>query len=59
MIEDRIKEFVATMQILETGMLGVFVSLDLFLFYVFWEAMLIRCTSSSEFWAGRTGSTPR
>src|SRR5262245_37563841 len=40
-IEDRVKEFVATMLILETGMLGVFVSLDLFLFYVFWEAMLI------------------
>src|SRR2546427_4043 len=40
-IEDRWKEFVVTMLILETGMLGVFVSLDLFLFYVFWEAMLI------------------
>src|SRR6184192_2637745 len=40
-IEDRVKEFVATMLILETGMLGVFVALDLFLFYVFWEAMLI------------------
>src|SRR5216117_738870 len=40
-IEDRWKEFVVTMLILETGMVGVFVSLDLFLFYVFWEAMLI------------------
>src|SRR5213594_4283607 len=38
-IEDRWKEFVVTMLILETGMVGVFVSLDLFLFYVFWEAM--------------------
>ncbi|HEU5322284.1 MAG TPA: hypothetical protein VFX28_15880, partial [Methylomirabilota bacterium] len=36
-IEDRTKEFVMTMLLLETGMVGVFVSLDLFLFYVFWE----------------------
>ena len=34
-IEERTKEFVITLLILETGMLGVFVSLDLFLFYVF------------------------
>src|SRR4029450_452622 len=29
------------MLLLEAGMIGVFVSLDLFLFYIFWEAMLI------------------
>ena len=29
------------MLVLETAMMGVFVSLDLFLFYVFWDAMLI------------------
>src|SRR3989440_4991 len=40
-IEDRVKEFVATMLVLETGMLGVFVRLDLFLLYLFWEAVLI------------------
>jgi NADH-quinone oxidoreductase subunit M len=40
-IESRLKEFVIVMLLLETGMLGVFVSLDLFLFYIFWEAMLI------------------
>ena len=34
-IADRTKEFVITVLVLETGMLGVFVSLDLFLFYVF------------------------
>jgi len=31
------QEFVITLLVLETGMIGVFVSLDLFLFYVFWE----------------------
>src|SRR5258705_12385533 len=51
-VEDRIKEFVATMLILETGMLGVFVSLDLFLFYVFWEAMLIPMYFIIGVWGG-------
>src|SRR5438094_647581 len=51
-IEDRVKEFVATMLILETGMLGVFVSLDLFLFYVFWEAMLIPMYFVIGVWGG-------
>jgi NADH-quinone oxidoreductase subunit M len=40
-IESRWKEFAVTMLLLETGMVGVFVALDLFLFYVFWEAMLV------------------
>ena len=40
-IKDRIKEYMIAMLILQTGMLGVFISLDLFLFYVFWELMLI------------------
>ncbi len=40
-IERKVKEFSIFMLLLETGMLGVFVSLDLFLFYVFWDAMLI------------------
>ena len=35
------KEFFMLMLLLETAMLGVFVSLDMFLFYVFWEATLI------------------
>jgi NADH-quinone oxidoreductase subunit M len=37
----RVKEFVVFMLLLEAGMIGVFVALDLFFFYVFWEAMLI------------------
>ncbi len=40
-IETRVREFVVFMLLLEAGMIGVFVALDLFLFYVFWEAMLI------------------
>jgi NADH-quinone oxidoreductase subunit M len=40
-IHDRVKEFFALMLLLETAMIGVFVSLDLFLFYFFWEATLI------------------
>src|SRR5258706_14850821 len=36
-IELRIKEYFFFFLLLETAMLGVFVSLDLFLFYVFWE----------------------
>ena len=40
-IQKRVKEFLICLLLLETGMIGVFVSLDLFLFYVFWEVMLI------------------
>ncbi len=40
------------MLLLETGMLGVFVSLDLFLFFVFWEAMLIPMYLIIGVWGG-------
>jgi NADH-quinone oxidoreductase subunit M len=40
-IDKRVREFVVFMLLLEAGMIGVFAALDLFLFYVFWEAMLI------------------
>ncbi len=40
-INDRVKEFFILMLVLETAMIGVFVALDLFLFYFFWEATLI------------------
>src|SRR4051794_29640510 len=40
-IHERVKEFFILMLLLETAMIGVFVSLDLFLFYFFWEATLI------------------
>ena len=40
-IGERVKEYYAFFLILQTGMLGVFMSLDFFLFYVFWEVMLV------------------
>jgi NADH-quinone oxidoreductase subunit M len=40
-IQERVKEFFILLLVLETAMIGVFVSLDLFLFYFFWEATLI------------------
>jgi NADH-quinone oxidoreductase subunit M len=40
-IHGRVKEFFVLLLLLETAMIGVFMSLDLFLFYVFWEGTLI------------------
>jgi NADH-quinone oxidoreductase subunit M len=40
-IHDRVKEFFILLLVLETALIGVFTSLDLFLFYFFWEATLI------------------
>jgi len=40
-IDHRAKEFYAWMILLEFGLIGVFVSIDLFLFYVFWEVSLV------------------
>jgi NADH-quinone oxidoreductase subunit M len=40
-VEGRLREYYFLLLALETGMLGAFVALDIFLFYVFWEAMLI------------------
>jgi NADH-quinone oxidoreductase subunit M len=40
-IDDRAKGFFISLLVLETGVVGVFVSLDLFLFFLFWEVMLI------------------
>ncbi len=51
-IEHRIKEYNIMMLLLETGMIGVFASLDLFLFYIFWEAMLIPMYFIIGLWGG-------
>src|SRR5690348_4880107 len=40
-IQERLKEYYAMFMLLQAGMLGVFMSLDFFLFYVFWEVMLV------------------
>ena len=52
-ITDRLKEYVSFMLLLEVGMLGVFLSSDLFLFYVFWEAMLIPMYFIIGIWGGK------
>jgi len=51
-ITDRVKEYYIFMLVLQTGMLGVFVSLDFFLFYVFWEAMLVPMYFLIGIWGG-------
>jgi NADH-quinone oxidoreductase subunit M len=40
-VNTRTREYYIALLLLETGMLGVFVALDLFIFYIFWEIMLI------------------
>ena len=40
-VQDRVKEFLIAVLVLETAMIGTFAALDLVLFYVFWEAMLV------------------
>src|SRR6266852_1596251 len=40
-IQHRVKEFFIALLMLEVGVVGVFFSLDLFLFFLFWEVMLI------------------
>ena len=51
-IHERWKEYFIFMMLLETGMIGVFASLDLFLFYVFWEIMLIPMYFLIGVWGG-------
>jgi NADH-quinone oxidoreductase subunit M len=48
----RVREFTVAMLVLEAGMLGAFVSLDLFDFYVFWELMLIPMYFIIGIWGG-------
>lgn len=51
-IQSRIKQYLIFILMLETGIIGVFVSLNLFLFYVFWEAMLIPMYFLIGIWGG-------
>jgi NADH-quinone oxidoreductase subunit M len=51
-VEKRAKEFYALLLALEAGMLGTFFSLDLLLFYVFWEAMLVPMYLLIGVWGG-------
>ena len=51
-VENKLKEYLIFMLLLETGMLGAFVALDLFLFYVFWEVMLVPMYFLIGVWGG-------
>jgi NADH-quinone oxidoreductase subunit M len=51
-ITDRVKEYYIYMLLLQVGMMGVFVSLDFFLFYVFWEVMLVPMYFLIGIWGG-------
>lgn len=51
-INKNIKEFTFFMLLLEAGMIGVFISLDMFMFYIFWEAMLIPMYFIIGIWGG-------
>jgi NADH-quinone oxidoreductase subunit M len=51
-ITSRVKEYFFFLLLLETGMLGAFVALDLFLFYVFWELMLVPMYFIIGVWGG-------
>ncbi|MEW5958303.1 MAG: NADH-quinone oxidoreductase subunit M [Chloroflexota bacterium] len=51
-ITEQVKEYMVLMLLLETAMIGVFVALDLFLFYLFWEASLIPMALLIGRWGG-------
>jgi NADH-quinone oxidoreductase subunit M len=51
-ITERVKEYMISFLILEVGMLGVFLALDLFLFYVFWEIVLVPMYLIIGIWGG-------
>lgn len=52
-VEVKVKEYMICLLLLETGMLGAFISLDLFLFYIFWEVMLIPMYFMIGIWGGK------
>ncbi len=51
-IEKKVKEFMIALLVMQTAMLGVFCALDFFLFYLFWEAMLIPMYLIIGVWGG-------
>jgi NADH-quinone oxidoreductase subunit M len=52
-ITKNVPAFMALLMVLEAGMLGVFCSLDLFLFYIFWEVILIPMYFIIGVWGGK------
>ncbi|MBZ0120910.1 MAG: NADH-quinone oxidoreductase subunit M, partial [Sandaracinaceae bacterium] len=52
-VETKVKEFAFAFLLLQVGMLGAFLALDLFLFYVFWELMLVPMYLIIGIWGGK------
>jgi NADH-quinone oxidoreductase subunit M len=52
-IQVRIKEYMVSFLILEVGMIGVFLALDTFLFYIFWEIVLVPMYLIIGIWGGK------
>ena len=51
-VEDRVRPYYVFLLLLQAGMLGVFCALDMFLFYVFWEVMLVPMYFLIGIWGG-------
>jgi NADH-quinone oxidoreductase subunit M len=51
-VEEHVKEYMIALLFLQTGMIGALVSLDVFLFYIFWEMMLIPMYLIIGVWGG-------
>jgi NADH-quinone oxidoreductase subunit M len=51
-VRDRNRGFMAAMLMLESGMIGAFLALDMFAFYVFWELMLVPMYFIIGIWGG-------
>jgi NADH-quinone oxidoreductase subunit M len=51
-IQTRFKEYMVSFLILEVGMIGVFLALDAFLFYIFWEVVLVPMYLIIGIWGG-------
>ena len=52
-VSEHVREYMVCLLFLQTGMLGAFVATDLFLFYVFWEVMLVPMYFLIGIWGGR------
>jgi NADH-quinone oxidoreductase subunit M len=52
-IQNRVKEYMVSFLVLEVGMIGVFIALDLFLFYIFWELVLVPMYLLIGIWGGK------
>jgi len=52
-VEEKVKEYMICLLLLETGLIGAFIALDIFLFYIFWEVMLIPMYFIIGIWGGK------